>query len=90
MLESWWRAGLREAHEDGRLGEVYDELTLSDPELARAIEDGRLMQDTDSRDYLAACPDPFRGGDPPEGARAWPEERRGASSPTSSWTPCTR
>ena len=76
MLESWWRAGLRDAHERGRLDEVYDELTLSDPELARAIEDGRLVQDTDFRDYLAACPDPFQGGDPPDGARAWPEERR--------------
>ena len=34
------------------------------------------MEDTDFRDYLAACPDPFEGGDPPAGARAWPEERR--------------
>ncbi len=76
MLESWWRADLLDAHERGRLGEVYDELTLSDPELERAIEDGRLVEDTDFRDYLAACPDPFQGGDPPEGARAWPEERR--------------
>ena len=67
---------LRDAHEDGRLDEVYDELALSDQELARAIEDGRLVQDTDFRDYLAACPDPLEGGDPPEGARAWPEERR--------------
>jgi Glycosyl transferase family 2 len=76
MLESWWRADLRAAHESGRIDQVYDELTLSDDEVARGLDDGWLVQDTDFRDYLAACPDPLEGGDAPAGPRAWPEERR--------------
>jgi hypothetical protein len=76
MLESWWRADLLEAHEGGRLDQVYDELALSDAEVERGIEDGVLVEDTGFRDYLAASPDPLEGGDAPTGVRAWPEERR--------------
>jgi hypothetical protein len=76
MLESWWRADLLEAHEGGRLDQVYDELALSDAEVERGIEDGVLVEDTGFRDYLAASPDPLEGGDAPAGVRAWEEERR--------------
>jgi hypothetical protein len=76
MLESWWRAELLDAYESGRLDQVYDELTLSDQELAHRVEDGWLVEDTDFRDYLAACPDPLQGGNSPAGSRAWPEARR--------------
>jgi hypothetical protein len=76
MLESDWRADLLAAHERKRLDRVYDELTLSDREIARGVEDGWLVEDTDFRDYLAACPDPLEGGASPAGSGAWPEERR--------------
>ena len=76
MLESSWRADLLAAYESGRLDQVYDQLTLSDQQVMRGVEDGWLVEDTDFRDYLAACPDPFEGGPSPAGARAWPEERR--------------
>jgi Glycosyl transferase family 2 len=76
MLESSWRAELLAAHESGRLDHVYNELTLSDQEVVRGVEDGWLVEDTDFRDYLAACPDPLDGGASPAGSRAWPEERR--------------
>jgi hypothetical protein len=76
MLESSWRAELLAAYESGRLDQVYDQLTLSDEEVARGVEDGWLVEDTDFRDYLAACPDPLEGGPSPAGSRAWSEERR--------------
>ena len=34
------------------------------------------MEDTDFRDYVAACPDPLEGGPSPAGSRARPEETR--------------
>ncbi len=76
MLESSWRADLLAAYEGGRLDQVYDQLTLSDQEVARGVEDGWLVEDTDFRDYVAACPDPLEGGASPAGSRAWSEERR--------------
>ncbi len=76
MLESSWRAELLAAHESGRLDQVYERLALSDQQVARGVEDGWLVEDTDFRDYLAACPDPFEGGASPAGSGAWPEERR--------------
>jgi hypothetical protein len=76
MLESSFRADLRDAYERGRLDQVYDELALSDRELARGVEDGVLVEDTDFRDYLAGCPDPLEGGDLPARPRVVPEERR--------------
>ncbi|HXF00616.1 MAG TPA: glycosyltransferase family 2 protein [Solirubrobacterales bacterium] len=76
MLESDWRAGLLAAHESGRLDQVYDELALSDQELEREMSEGLLVEDTDFRDYLAACPDPLDGGGAPAGSRDWPDDRR--------------
>jgi hypothetical protein len=69
---------VRDAYESGRLEEVYARLTLDDDALARGIDEGWLLRDTDLRDYLAACPDALRGGESPAGARTWPDERRRA------------
>jgi hypothetical protein len=69
------REKVRTAFEAGRLEDVYEELTLSDPAVAKGIEEGWLVEDTDFRDYLAACPNPLEGGEapaPPE----WSSERR--------------
>ena len=91
MLESWWRAELLAAYEDGRLDQVYERLTLSDQEVARGVEDGWLVEDTDFRDYLAACPDPLQGGELAGGLACLVRGTAAAtSSPSSRPTPCTR
>jgi hypothetical protein len=69
------RQKVRTAYEAGRLDDVYAELTVSDQEVARGIEEGWLVEDTDFRDCLAACPDPLEGGEPP-GLPEWSPERR--------------
>jgi Glycosyl transferase family 2 len=70
------RDEVRAAFEADRLEELYDELVLSDSDAARGIADGSLVEDTDFRDYVAACPDPFADGEAPAGSRGWPQERR--------------
>ncbi len=67
---------VRDAYEAGRLEEIYRRLTLDDDAVARGIDGGWLIEDTDFRDYLAACPDALSGGEAPPGARAWPDEQR--------------
>jgi hypothetical protein len=67
---------VRDAYEAGRLEEIYRRLALDDQAVAAGIDQGWLIEDTDFRDYLAACPDPLSGGKAPPGARAWPPERR--------------
>ena len=67
---------VRDAYEAGQLEEIYRRLALDDRAVAAGIDEGWLIEDTDFRDYLAACPDPLSGGEAPPGARAWPEERR--------------
>ena len=67
---------VRDAYEAGRLEEIYRRLTLDDNAVAGGIDEGWLIEDTDFRDYLAACPDALSGGEPPPGARAWPDEQR--------------
>ena len=69
---------VRNAFEAGRLAEIYSELTLDDEAVNRGIQEGWLVEDTEFRDYLSACPETFddAGGTPPPGARAWSEERR--------------
>ena len=67
---------VRDAYEAGRLEEIYRRLTLDDNAVAGGIDEGWLVEDTDFRDYLAACPDALSGGEPPPGARAWPDEQR--------------
>ena len=67
---------VRAAYLAGNLTELYARLALDDEAIARGIAEGWLVEDTDFRDYLAACPDPLEGGAAPPGAGAWPEERR--------------
>jgi hypothetical protein len=68
---------VRTAFETGRLEEVYSDLTLDDQTVKRGIAEGWLVEDTEFRDYLAACPKTFDGGGPsPPGPGAWSEERR--------------
>ncbi len=67
---------VRDAYEAGRLEEIYRRLTLDDDAVATGIDEGWLVEDTDFRDYLAACPDALSGEEAPPGARAWPDERR--------------
>jgi hypothetical protein len=76
LLESKSRQELRTAYEAGALDDVYADLILDDEAVARGIEVGALVEDTDFRDYLAACPDPLKGGASPLGSRSWSEERR--------------
>jgi hypothetical protein len=76
LLESKSRQDLRTAYEAGALDDVYTNLILDDEAVARGIEEGTLVEDTDFRDYLAACPDPLEGGASPPGSRSWSEERR--------------
>jgi glycosyl transferase family 2 len=68
---------VRKAFEEGQLEEVYSDLILDDVAVKRGLTEGWLVDDTDFRDYLAACPQLLDGGGtPPPGARAWSEERR--------------
>ena len=70
LLESKNREDLRTAYETGTLDDVYASLILDDEAVAKGIEEGALVEDTDFRDYLAACPDPLEGGDLTPPARA--------------------
>jgi len=68
---------VRSALEAGRLEEVYSELTLDDETVARGVAEGWLVEDTEFRDFLAACAETLDGGGTkPPGARAWSEQRR--------------
>jgi hypothetical protein len=68
---------VRSAFETGRLEQIYSELTLDDEAVRRGIAEGWLVEDTEFRDYLAACPKTLDGGGTsPPGSRAWSEERR--------------
>src|SRR5256714_6986747 len=70
------RERVRTAYETGRLDAIYNELMLSDKQVARGIAEGWLVEDTDFRDYLAACPDPLNGGEARGGFPDWSSERR--------------
>jgi hypothetical protein len=67
---------VRDAYEAGRLEEIYRRLTLDDDTVKRGIDEGWLIEDTDFRDYLRACPDAVSDAEPPPGASAWPDPRR--------------
>ena len=90
LLESKNREDLRTAYEAGTLDDVYATLILDDEAVAKGIEEGALVEDTDFRDYLAACPDPLEGGASPL-ARA-PGRRSAASASFASLnsTECAR
>jgi hypothetical protein len=55
---------LREQYEEGRFEELYADLVLDDEEIARGIEEGRLVRDERFAGLLPKCPDPLDGGDP--------------------------
>jgi hypothetical protein len=70
---------LHEAYQEGRLEQVFDQLTLDDEALAKGLAEGWLVEDTEFRDYLQACPEVFEEGEPPPGSGAWSAERREAA-----------
>jgi hypothetical protein len=70
---------VREAFEAGQLERVLRELTLDDDQVAEGIAQGWLTEDTELRDYLAACPGALDDSPAPPGSRAWPESRRQAA-----------
>jgi glycosyl transferase family 2 len=70
------RRNVRTAYERGRLDQLYEELVVSDDEVTKGIAEGWFLEDTDFRDYLAACPDLLAEGRPPVGSGGWSEERR--------------
>jgi Glycosyl transferase family 2 len=70
---------IRDAYEGGRLEDAYENLILDEETLGRGLEQGWLVEDTEFRDYLLACPGVLEEGEPPPGSRAWPAERRQAA-----------
>jgi Glycosyl transferase family 2 len=70
---------IREAYEAGRLEDVYENLILDEETVGRGLAEGWLVEDTEFRDYLLACPALLEEAEPPPGTRAWPEERREAA-----------
>jgi Glycosyl transferase family 2 len=70
---------IREAYEAGRLEDVYENLILDEETVGRGLAEGWLVEDTEFRDYLLACPGLLEEAEPPPGTRAWPEERREAA-----------
>jgi Glycosyl transferase family 2 len=70
---------IRQAYEAGRLEDVYENLILDDETVGSGLAEGWLVEDTEFRDYLLACPGVLEGGEPPPGSHAWPEERRQAA-----------
>ena len=70
---------IRKAYESGRLEDVYENLTLDQETVGHGLAEGWLVEDTEFRDYLLACPGILEEAESPPGARAWPEERRRAA-----------
>jgi hypothetical protein len=56
---------LRQAYDEGRLPELYERLVLSDDEAKAGMADGRLVEDTRIRDWIATKASP--GSDPGTG-----------------------
>jgi hypothetical protein len=48
-----------EAHAQGRLGELYEELAFDDEAIAKGVASGELVEDPRLRELLARCPDPL-------------------------------
>ncbi|HEY7150094.1 MAG TPA: glycosyltransferase family 2 protein [Solirubrobacterales bacterium] len=70
---------LHEAYRAGRLEEVFENLLLDDRTVEAGLAEGWLVEDTDFRDYLRACPGVLDDGEAPSGSSAWPRERREAA-----------
>jgi hypothetical protein len=56
-----YHADMYAALRDGRIGDYYDALVVSDEELERGVADGRLVVDTRHRDALAGLRSPSGG-----------------------------
>jgi hypothetical protein len=56
-----YHADMYAALRDGRIGDYYDALVVSDEELERGVADGRLVVDTRLRDALAGLRSPSGG-----------------------------
>jgi glycosyl transferase family 2 len=70
---------IRDAYREGRLEEIYREMSFDQKEIRRGIEAGTLEQDTGFRDYLKACPDPLSsesGPGAPADVLGWSDEVR--------------
>jgi hypothetical protein len=70
---------LHEAFQSGRLEEVFENLTPDEETVAKGLAEGWLVEDTDLRDYLDACPGVLEDAEPPPGSGAWPAEKREAA-----------
>jgi hypothetical protein len=70
---------LYEAYRAGRLDQVFANLVLDEEAVETGLAEGWLVEETDLRDYLLACPDALTEGGAPPGSRAWPKERREAA-----------
>jgi hypothetical protein len=58
------RGRLAAARDEGRLEDLYAELTSDDAAIERGVAEGRLVRDERLRDFMRACPDPLAGGGP--------------------------
>ena len=56
---------LRQAYDEGRLPELYDEMVLDDEAVAEGIANGSLVEDVGLREMLPRCPDPTTGSAEP-------------------------
>jgi hypothetical protein len=54
---------VREALDEGRLEQVYEQLVLDDDAVAAGTREGWLVEQGSFRHYMAACPDPLAGGE---------------------------
>jgi hypothetical protein len=70
---------LRQTYEAGRLEEHFAGLVPDDETVASGIAEGWLVEDTEFRDYLLACPGVLEDGAPTPEARALSPERRVAA-----------
>ena len=60
---------LRRQVAEGRLGERWEALVLSDSQIEAGVRDGRFVPDPSLRDFMVNCPDPLRDGQ--EATRAY-------------------
>ena len=83
---------IREAYESRPAGgRVREADSSTRRRSATGLAEGWLVEDTEFRDYLLACPGILEEAEPPPGARAWPEERRrGGAGRSSERTGCMR
>ena len=82
---------VRNAFQAGHLEEIYSDLILDDDTVERGMAEGWLVEDTEFRDYLAACPGMFDGDGRRRSVHAAGPRNGGARSSGSSRSMrCTR